>query len=178
MQFDELRFVCQQAAVDALQTKGRPLPPTVVLPGPARTRLLTLSELPEDDESRHAVFAQLAEDHVTADSVPCWGFVAEAEIDHRDGVVVVFGARRHAPHVTAAFYDTAEAHTGEVESEGSNGIDRGDTLDEFLPDEELDPTAMPFLHPLQHAVDSLPAAGDVFADADPKRGGGGLPIIS
>ncbi len=158
MQFDELRFVCQQAAIDSLQTHGRPMPPTVVLPGQERTRLLTLPELPADDERRHAVFAQLAADHLTGDGVPCWGFVAEAEVGGEDAVVVVYGARRHAPHLTASRFDTEGA------------------LEEFVPDEELDPTAMPFLHPMQHAVDALPAAGDVFSDADPKRSGG-LPIV-
>ena len=161
MQFEELRFVCQQAAIDLARTRGRPLPPTVVLPGPDRTRLLTLPELPEEDEARHAVLAQLAADHITLGGVPCWGFVAEAEIDGEDAVVVVYGARRHVPHLTGSRFDP----DGELE--------------EFVASEELDPTALPFLHPLQHAVDALPAAGDVFAAADPKRGGppGGLPVI-
>jgi hypothetical protein len=44
-------------------------------------------------------------------------------------------------------------------------------LEEFLAAEELDPTALPFLHPLQHAVDSLPGAQDVFDLFDPKRAG-------
>lgn len=161
MQFEELRFVCQEAASDLVRTRGRPLPPTVVLPGPERTQLLTLPELPAEDEDRHAVLAQLAADHITAGGVPCWGFVAEAEIDDRDAVVVVYGARRHVPHLTGSWFA----------SEGG--------LEAFADDEELDPTALPFLHPLQHAVDALPAAGDVFAAADPKRAGpsAGLPIV-
>ena len=162
MQFEELRFVCQEAAMDLVRSRGRPLPPTVVLPGPERTQLLTLPELPEDDEARHAVLAQVALDRVTGDGVPCWGFVAEAEAGGDDVVVVVYGARRHAPHLTASRF-------------GEDG-----DLEEFVPSEPLDPTALPFLHPLQHAVDSLPAAGDVFGAADPKRGGpddGGLPIV-
>lgn len=161
MQFEELRFVCQEAAVDLVRTRGRPLPPTVVLPGPERTQLLTLPELPAADEARHAVLARLAADHITVGGVPCWGFVAEAEIDGRDAVVVAYGARRHAPHLTGSWF----APDGQ--------------LDAFAAAEELDPTALPFLHPLQHAVDALPAAGDVFAAADPKRAGppGGLPIV-
>ena len=160
MQFDELGFVCRQAALELVSNRGRPLPPTVVLPGSGRTQLVTLSDLPADDEARHAVFAQLAQDRVTADGVPCWGFVAEADVAGHDAVVVVFGARRHSPHLTAsAFTDDGE-------------------LEEFLPDEQLDPTAMPFLHPLQHAVDALPAAGDVFSEVDPKRTGPALPIIT
>jgi hypothetical protein len=168
VQFEELRYVCQEAALDLLRTRGRPLPPTVVLPGPDRTRLLTLSGFPEDDEDRHAVVAQLAQDEVSADGVPCWGFLAEAEVGGDDAVVVVFGARRHAPHLTASRFD----------ADGQ--------LDEFVPSEELDPTAMPFLHPLQHAVDALPAVAadggettDVFGrgpETGPTGAGGGLPI--
>ncbi|MCC5950441.1 MAG: hypothetical protein JJT89_18465 [Nitriliruptoraceae bacterium] len=159
MQFEELRFVCQEAASDLLRTRGRPLPPTIVLPGPERTQLLTLPDLPGDDEARHAVIAQLALDRVTTDRVPCWGFVAEAEVGDEDVVLVVYGARRHAPELTASPF----AQDGDLAG--------------FVPAEQLDPTALPFLHPLQHAVDALPAAGDVFGDIDPKRGEGGLPII-
>jgi hypothetical protein len=163
MQFEELRFVCQEAALDVLRSKGRPLPPTVVLPGPERTRLVSLPDLPDDDEARHLVLAELAHDRITADGVPCWGFVAEADASGEEVVVVVYGARRHRPHLTASRF-------------GEDG-----DLEEFVASEELDPTALPFLHPLQHAVDSLPAAGDVFGTADPKRGGpgpaGGLPIV-
>jgi hypothetical protein len=155
MDVSELRFICQEAAVDLVRTRDRPLPPTIVLPGPERTVLLNIPDFPDDDEERHAVLAVLAEERITGGGAPAWGFVAEAEIEERDAVVVVYGARRHAPHLTAAFFD-----------------DDG-TLIEFAPDEELDPTAMPFLHPLQHAVDSLPAV-----DQPPSpEGGGGLPII-
>ena len=162
MQFEELKFVCQQAAIELLSTRGRPLVPTVVLPGPDRTRLLALPELPDDDEGRHHVLAQLAHDHITADGIPCWGFVAEAEARDEAIALVVYGARRHPPQLTASRFTSQ------------------DQLDEFVPAEELDPTALPFLHPLQHAVDALPAAGDVFAQFDPKRGPEppeGLPIL-
>jgi hypothetical protein len=164
VQFEELRYVCQEAALDLLRTRGRPIPPTIVLPGPERTRLITLTGFPDDDEQRHAVVAQLAEDEITPEGVPCWGFVAEAEVGGEDAVVVAFGARRHAPHLTASLFD-----------------DDGQ-LPEFVPSEELDPTAMPFLHPLQHAVDALPAvAADGGATADvfgrePGAGPGGLPL--
>jgi hypothetical protein len=82
--------------------------------------------------------------------------------------VVVCGARRNAPHITASRFD----------DEGG--------LEEFVPSEPLDPTALPFLHPLQHAVDALSAlqgqqgreAGD---PADPlglrdSPGTGSLPL--
>lgn len=161
MQFEELRYVCQEAALDLVRTRPRPLPPTVVLPGAERTRLLTLPRFPDDDEARHTVLAQIAADEVSATSTPAWGFVAESEISGRDAIVVVFGARRHAPHLTASWF-----------------ADDGD-LEEFAPDEQLDPTALPFLHPLQHAVDALPAVEveEGFDVMDPKRGGGGLPIV-
>lgn len=153
MQFEELRFITQQAAVDVVAKHARPLPPTVVLPGPARTLLLTLSALPEDEQLRHAVLAELAAEHLTGGGVPCWGFVAEADIAGEDGMIAAFGARRHTPHVSAALFE-----------------DDG-TLAEFVRAEELDPTALPFLHPLQHAVDALPGAQDVFDRYDPKRAG-------
>ncbi len=168
MQFEELRYVCQEAAIDVLASRGRPLPPTVVLPGPERTRLLTLPSFPDDDESRHAVLAQLAADEVATHEVPCWGFVAEAEIGGEDAVIVVFGARRNQPHITASRFD------------GEGG------LEEFVSSEPLDPTALPFLHPLQHTVDALealpspPAADEDAADPDDPLGinrpGGGLPM--
>ena len=139
MQFEELRFVCQEAAVDVLDQQGA-VRPTVVLPGKDKTRLLALPQFPDDDEARHELLANLAADEIVEGQVPCWGFLAEAELeDGSDIVVAVYGARKHAPHLTAAVK-----------------LDDG-TLDEFLPAEELDATAMPYLHPLQHAVDALPA---------------------
>ena len=138
MQFEELRFVCQEAAIDLVDREGHARP-TVVLPGAERTRLLALPGFPDEDEARHELLANLAADEVVAGQVPCWGFIAEAELESGgDVVVVVYGARKHAPHLTAAVK-----------------LDDG-TLDEFLPAEELDPVAMPYLHPLQHAVDALP----------------------
>ena len=151
MQFEELRYICQEAAVDVLRERGRPVPPTLVLPGPERTRLVTLPGFPDDDEDRHTVLAQVATDELTPNEIPCWGFVSEAEVGDADAVVVVFGARRHAPHITASRFD-------------ADG-----TLEEFVPAEELDPTALPFLHPLQHAVDALAArpAQDAASGPDP-----------
>lgn len=162
MQFEELRFVCQEAAADVLRSRGRPLPATVVLPRSERTRLLTLPDFPEDDEARHTVIAQVALDHVTAEQIPAWGFIAEADVQGDDAVVVVFGARRHSPHITAS------------------GFTPDGELEEFVPDEPLDPTALPFLHPLQHAVDALSGVGDVLGGTDPGRDDpgstGGLPL--
>jgi hypothetical protein len=170
VQFEELRYICQEAAIDVLRERGRPVPPTLVLPGPERTRLLTLPGFPDDDEDRHTVLAQVAEDELKPNEIPCWGFVCEAEVGGTDAVVVAFGARRHAPHVTASPF-----------------AEEGD-LTEFVPSEELDPTALPFLHPLQHAVDALQArpqeeqggSGDVDDPLGIRRddpgGRGGLPM--
>jgi hypothetical protein len=153
MKFEELRFVCEEAARDVVARGQRPVPPTMVLPGADRTRLLTLTGFPEDDEARHEYLVRFAHDQITQPGVPAWGFLAEAEVGGHDAVAIVYGARRHAPEVSAA-------PLGE------------DGLGEFLAAEELDPTAMPFLHPLQHAVDALPAV-----EGDEPEEGGGLPIF-
>jgi hypothetical protein len=150
VQFDELRFLCEQAAVE-LAGAERPVLPTVVLPGAPRTRLLRLTDLPDDDASRTLLLAGLADTELSAGGVPCWGFVAEGEVDGADVVVVAFGARRHAPHVMAA---------PRTEDDGVGGFTRP---------EELDRAALTFLHPLQRAVDGLAGVEDVFATFDPKR---------
>lgn len=158
MQFEELRYVCQEAAIDVVG-RGRPVKPTIVLPGPERTQLVALPDFPDEDEARHTLIAEFAADRVTPEAIPAWGFLAEAEVGGADALVVVFGARRHTPHITASRF-----------------ADEGG-LAEFAPSEELDPTALPFLHPLQHAVDSLPAqAPDAGPDVDVFGGAAGLPI--
>ncbi len=163
MNLNELRFMCQEAAIKLVADQPRPIPPTVVLPGSPKSRLMTLRDFPEDDEARHAVLAELALDEITAGGVPAWGFVAEA--DAADGtpiVVAVYGARKHAPEITASTIDADDGH-----------------LIEFVEAEVLDPTAMPFLHPLQHAVDALPAVEEAPKPTDSSGGfGAGLPIIS
>lgn len=152
MKFEELRFVCEEAAKDVVSKGQRPVPPTIVLPGPERTRLLTLSDFPRDDQARHDYLAHLAHEQITTGGTPAWGFLVEAEISGHDAVAIVYGARQHAPEISAAPLED-------------------DELGEFVPAEQLDPTAMPYLHPLQHAVDALPATeGD-----DP--GQGGLPLF-
>lgn len=107
-----------------------------MLPGPEKTRIVRLPDFPEEDEARHAFLKQFAVDEVEKNLVPCWGFLAEATMGDQDVVIAVYGARRHAPAISAAPI-----------------LDDG--LGEFLADEPLDPTAMPFLHPLQHAVDAM-----------------------
>lgn len=146
MTIEELRALCEEAARDLIQQGQRPVPPTVVLPGPERTRLVSLPDFPDDDEARHDLMVAFTGDEMLDQQIPCWGFVAEAEVEGADAVVVAYGARRHAPQVAAAPVGDAE-------------------LGDFGVPEDLDPTALPFLHPLQHAVDSLepeegPAGGD------------------
>jgi hypothetical protein len=152
MHIEELRQICQEAARDLLSKEGRPLPPAVVLPRPDATQVLLLTGLPEKDDARLEVMAHLADEQLTARGTPAWGFVSEGEVGEGAAVaVVVYGARRNAPMITAALFV-------------------GDGLAEFEPAEELDPHAFPFLHPLQRAVDALPA------ETPPDTGGRGLPL--
>lgn len=153
MRFEELRFVCEEAAKDLAGRGERPVPATMVLPGPDSTRLVRLADFPDEDEARHAYLATFAHDRLVPEKTPAWGFLVEGTVDGHDVIVMVFGARKHAPHITAV----------PIMPDG--------TLGEVLPSEELDPTAMPFLHPLQHAVDSLPAESPEGPE------GPGLPIV-
>jgi hypothetical protein len=135
VRLEELRFVCEEAARDLLAQEGRPVPPTVVLPGPRSTRLVRLPGFPDDEPGRLTVIDGVARDEALPRSSPAYGFIAEASVDGTDVLVAVYGAHRHEPRITAATFDGPELGT-------------------FAPDEALDPDAMPFLHPLQHAVDA------------------------
>lgn len=143
MTIDELEAVCTQAARTLAQRERRPLPAAVVLPLPEATRVTTLPDFPDDDPSRFDLLAAFAADVMRPANAPCYGFVAEAALDSEAGpvevVTVAFGARRLRPRITAAPI-------------GDGG------LGAFLDSEELDPTAMPFLAPLQHAVDAAEPA--------------------
>lgn len=151
MRFEELRFLCEEAAKDLLKKGQRPVPPTVVLPSGDTTKLLSLPEFPADDQERHQYLAAFARTQIIEHKVPAWGFVVEAEVDDEDAVVIAFGARRHTPHIAAA----------QITDDG---------IGEWTPDEELDPRALPFLHPLQTAVDKIPAeqqgGPDALGDTD------------
>lgn len=139
MTFDELRQLCQEAARDLVARHGSPLPSAIVLPLPSRTQVTTLDGFPDADEDRHLALSHFAADRMVPAGAPCFGFVAEAELAGGDDaavdvVVVAFGARRRGTWVTAA-----PLHEGQV--------------GEFGPTEQLDPAALPFLRPLQHAAD-------------------------
>ncbi|MBY5163907.1 hypothetical protein [Salsipaludibacter albus] len=138
MQFEDLRKLCIAAAMELAGREERPIPPTMLVPGGERTQLLTLAGFPEEDEARHAYLATFAKEQLEANRVPAWGFLAEGEVGDADAIVAVYGARKKHPRITAA--PLAD-----------------DGVGDFVEAEELDPTAMPFLHPLQHVVDALPA---------------------
>lgn len=149
MRPEELEAVCQEAARGLLEREGRPMPAAVVLPLPEATRVVTMPALPEDDAGRAHALSDFAADVMRPVNAPAFGFVAEAE--QTDGVpllVVVYGARGHAPSITAAL----------LHEDGPG---------EWTPSEELHPDALPFLRALQAAVDA----------ADPAKpvGGGALP---
>jgi hypothetical protein len=137
--FEQLAALCQEAAADLVARQARPLPATVVLPLAEATRVTSLPQLPEADPDRFDLLARFAADVVRPAEAPCYGFLAEASLDAGgepvDVLVCVYGARKRGAMVTAAPLD-----------------DTG--LGEWGEPEPLDPTAMPFLAPLQHAVDA------------------------
>jgi len=143
---DELRQLCQEAARDLVAHHGTPLPSAVVVPLPARTQVATLDGFPDTEEDRHLALSHFAADRMVPAGAACFGFVAEAELAAGDGaavdvVVVAYGARQRGTWVTAA-----PLHAGQV--------------GEFSPTERLDPAALPFLRPLQHAADMATTSGE------------------
>lgn len=139
MRLDELEHVCQEAARDLLAREGRPLPAALVLPLPSATRVTTLPDFPDDNAERFDLIERFAGEVARPANAPCYGFVAEgtagAGEEPVDVVVVAYGARGQPPRVSAAPIDDAGVGT-------------------FTEAEELDPAALPFLSPLQHAVDA------------------------
>ena len=135
MTIDQLRQLCCEAAADLAGREERPWPVTVVLPGPEATRVVALDGFPGDDRARHTALSVFAAEHMVPHDVPCFGFIAEAtSAEGTDLLTVVYGARRQRPMITAA----------PVTGEG---------LGDFVEPEPLDPAALPFLQPLQHAAD-------------------------
>ena len=159
MRIEELDAVCRQAAHDLYATQAgagaRSVPPAVVLPLPEATRVTTFPDFPDDDPTRFDLLARFAADVVRPANAPAYGFVGEAVLDGEGGpvdvAVVVYGARGHRPLIMAA----------PVLADG---------LGDFTAADDLDPTAMPFLSPLQHAVDAASATGDAA--------GGGFDLTS
>ena len=143
MRIEELELVCQEAARNLVQRGDRPVPASVVLPLPEKTRVTALDHWPDDDNDRTTLLERFALDVMRPANAPCYGFVAEA-IAAADGdrpvdvVVIVFGARRNHPRISAAPL-----------------VDGG--LGEFTEAEPLEPIAMPFMAPLQRAADDATA---------------------
>ena len=139
MTLDELAVLCREAAGDLVQRESRPLPTTVILPASHATAVTSLPDFPDDDIDRFELLSRFAADRMRPAGVPCYGFMAEATLDTEQGptdvLMVVYGARRNRPQVTAAPLSDNE-------------------LGQFTTPEPLDPTALPFLSPLQHAADA------------------------
>ena len=154
MTIDELRTLCQEAARDLATRHGGAIPAAVVVPLPDSTQVATLADFPHDDEDRHRALSHFAADRMVPAGAPCYGFIAEAELDAGEGaidvVMVVFGARQRGSWVTAAPL-------------GDEG------LGQFSEAEQLDPTALPFLQPLQHAADLAQGGDDVLGTAGSPR---------
>lgn len=140
MRLAELEAVCREAARGVVEREGRPVPAAVVLPLPDSNKITTLPDFPPDDATRTHLLERFCAEVARPANASCFGFLAEATLDVGDGppvdvVVVAYSARGHHPHVTAAPL-------------------LADGLGDFAAAEELDPAAMPFLAPLQAAVDA------------------------
>lgn len=149
MRIEELEVVAKQAAIDLLAREGRPLPAAVVVPLPEATRVTTLPDFPDDDGERFDLLSRYATDVLLPANAPAFAFLGEAVLavdgGPADVVVVVYAARGHAARITAAPFEAAE-------------------LGEFAPAEDLDPSALPFLAPLQHAVEAARPPDAIPAD--------------
>jgi hypothetical protein len=149
VRMEELELVCVEAARSLLARDGRPVAPAVVLPLPAATKVTTFPDFPDTDDGRFDLLSRFAAEVMVPAGAPAWGFVAEAsaaggEHESTDVLVVAYGARLHPARITAAPVVGSE-------------------VGEFTGSEGLDPTAMPFLSPLQHAADRAAAQeGRVF----------------
>lgn len=138
MTIEELEALCREAARDLLRREAAPVPAAVVVPLVHATRILTLTDFPAGDVERYEVLHRLADEVMRPSNAPAYGFVAEATLSAEDGtdvIVVAFGARGQRPRVTAAPLEDG-------------------ALGEWFPAEELDPTAMPYLRPLQDAANA------------------------
>lgn len=151
MTLEQLQLLVQEAAHQLVGRTERPHPVTVVLPLAGSTRVLSLETFPDDDTDRHELLSRFAAEKMVPVNASCFGLLAEAEAaEGGDLLLVVYGARRRGSFVTAA------------------PLAEDGTLGEFVPAEPLEPTALPFVRPLQHAAD--------LAEADRDDAGGGLPI--
>jgi hypothetical protein len=142
MRIEELELVCREAALNLVARTGQPLPATVVLPLPEATQVVSMPDFSDYEEQRLELMTRFADEQMRPRNAPCYGFIAEAVAAGEDGtptdvVVCVYGARNHHPLITAA--PIVEGQVGE-----------------FAAPESLAPAAMPFLEPVQRAVDAAP----------------------
>ncbi len=152
MTVDQLLVLMEEAARNLVDRTDRPHPVTIVTPLPGSTKVLSLEGFPDDDAARKQALSIVAANHMVPENAACFGLLAEATgPGGEDLLVAVYGARHRGAFVTAAILD-----------EGGLG--------EFAPPEPLDPDAMPFIQPLQHAADMSEPPDDVSGVA-------GLPII-
>ncbi|MEE8602276.1 hypothetical protein [Euzebya tangerina] len=152
MTIDQLRMLVEEAAKDLVARTERPHPVTVVLPLEESTKVVALEGFPDEDGARKDALSVLAARQMVPANAACFGFLAEADgPDGQDLLVVVYGARQRGAFLTAAVLDEPAG------------------LGDFAEPEELEPSAMPFLQPLQHAADTA---------APPTDAGPGLPIVS
>lgn len=151
MTLDQLLLVVEEAALHLVRHGTRPYPFTVVVPLEGSTKVMSIAGFPDDDAERSEALSVFAARHLVPANAACFGALAEA-IGPRgeDLLMAAYGARRRGSFVTAATL-------------GQGG------LGEFATPEPLDPAAMPFLRPLQHAVD--------LAEQPSTPPGGGLPIV-
>ncbi len=150
MTIDQLRILVEQAATELVQRTERPHPVTVVLPLEGSTKVISLDGFPDDDVERADALSVLAARQMVPVNAACFGFIAEADSADGDVLLLVYGARQRGALVTAALI-------------GPDG------LSAFADPEPLEPTALPFIRPLQHAADTASPG---------EASGGGLPIIS
>lgn len=154
MTVDQLRMLMQEAAKDLVGRTDRPHPVTVVIPSEESTKVISLEGFPDRDDDRKDALSLIAARQMVPRNAACYGFIAEATGPQgEDLLLVAYGARQRGGQLTAAVI-------------GPQG------LGDFAPAEELEPTAMPFLQPLQHAADTA------NPDAGGGPAGGGLPIIA
>ena len=151
MTIDQLRALMEEAARDLVARAERPYPVSVVLPLEQSTKVIALDGFPDEDGARKDALSVIAARQMVPNNASCFGFLAEADgPGGQELLVVVYGARQRGGFVTGALLQDGGVGT-------------------FAEPEPLEPAAMPFVQPLQHAADT---------SSPPSGATSGLPIIS